>query len=398
MLETIINVKRSANLVSPSLNLNLGLDLGSTETRFKQFTFEGEIAEDVIEIPSDMGFVTDISNVKSNSNKLVDIMEFLIQETTPNKDNLLNCHIIKGNLLNETRSTEIKRSPKVFKTLTDATYIDILVAVAIQVLKNFNNKEFNYTTVKPNLAIALPVVEASNLKTVETFKKKLAGTYEIKMPRIGLSLIIIIDKNDIFVDAEPNCVQFYLASKIPELDEMTTIVIDGGGKSTDISYAYEGVLNTDVGFTGAYGGNTLESDILQTYLKETGFTAPKQIQINKALATGSIVRGMNEEDIFNIIDKEKDLLATRIFSDMLSVVNRADSALEDINLFVFHGRLFKETINKKGDKSSLVEKIENQIKKSLTNKNIKISSETVLETDDICSGVILSKLSEMYEG
>jgi len=397
MLETEIKIKKTASVLSPGLNLNLGLDLGSTETRFRKFNYDGEMCEEVLTVPSDTGIVTEISNIKSNSNKLKDIMEFLIKDITPNKQDKINAHLIKGNLLNETRSINLKRSSKVFKTLIDATYTDILIAIIIQVIHDYNNKNLNFTKVIPDLAIALPTVEASNMKTCELFRNRLAGTYEVVMPRLGLQINIEIKKDKIFIDAEPNCVQFYLMSKLPELTDMTTLTIDGGGKTTDISYAYEGVLNTDVGLTGSYGGNTLESDILQTYLKETGSTAPKQTQINKALINGKLVRGMQSEDIYKIIDSEKDLMAKRIFDDLLSVVNRADSTLEDINLFVFHGRLFTDTVFNDNTKSSLVDKVLEQIKSSLTNKKLKIASEVILETDDICSGVILSKLSESYE-
>lgn len=397
MLNDIINISKTATVVSPALEFNLGMDLGSTETRFKEFDFEDPLTGEVLAIPSGIGIVGDISNVKSNSKKLEDVMEFLIKETTQNKtEQNLDYHFIKGNLINETRNVEIKRSSKVSKTLTEATYLDILVAITLQVIYKFNNQQLNYTKITPSLAIALPVAEASNLKTVEEFKKRLTGIYEVKMPRINLSLIIQIKKENIFVDAEPNCVQFYLASKVPELDEMTTITIDGGGKSTDFSYAYEGVLNTDVGYTGTYGGNTLETDVLQLYLKETGASAPKQSQINKALLTGQLTRGINTEDIFNIIDEEKELLSKRIFDDILNVVNRADSSLEDINLFVFHGRLFTDTVTPKGIKSSLTEKVISQIIASLTGKNNKISTEVILDTSDITLGVILSKVSEVY--
>lgn len=397
MLNDIINISKTATVVSPALEFNLGMDLGSTETRFKEFDFEDPLTGEVLAIPSGIGIVGDISNVKSNSKKLEDVMEFLIKETTRNKtEQNLDYHFIKGNLINETRNVEIKRSSKVSKTLTEATYLDILVAITLQVIYKFNNQQLNYTKITPSLAIALPVAEASNLKTVEEFKKRLTGIYEVKMPRINLSLIIQIKKENIFVDAEPNCVQFYLASKVPELDELTTITIDGGGKSTDFSYAYEGVLNTDVGYTGTYGGNTLETDVLQLYLKETGASAPKQSQINKALLTGQLTRGINTEDIFNIIDEEKELLSKRIFDDILNVVNRADSSLEDINLFVFHGRLFTDTVTPKGIKSSLTEKVISQIIASLTGKNNKISTEVILDTSDITLGVILSKVSEVY--
>ena len=399
-------VPLSVKLREEGGELQVGMDLGSTYTRLRRFSDEEGDYTECKEINSDIIMVTDIDNIKSKSNSIYHNLEFIIEDIT--KDHVKRekvferAHFVKGDLAFGRNSGILKRPSKVFKTRLEATYLNIITVLALEVLtsNSSNNSIYGAGDLSDvTLAVTLPPEEFKATKNIEDFKSKLSGLYEVQLPRLDFKCYINIEPDNIYCEKESNAVQYSLASEDESLLEKTSIVIDGGGKSVDISVMLEGQILDEFSSTCQYGGEKLISEINNKYVSSTGRSSVPSIQIERALEEGRLIRGGRVTDITDLIREAKDSMALDIMNDILATLDRAGINLDDVEELTFHGRLFKDTLVYKEGTDKVTGEVIN-IMDMLLSRFEGVSSgigyNHVVGTDCISEGVIISRWVEMY--
>jgi len=397
----------TVRLKEENVEIQVGMDLGSTYTRLRRFSDnEGEYRR-CKEVNSDIVMVTDISNIKSKSNSVYHNMEFIIEDVTSSrkKNNKVfnQVHFVKGDLAFGRTSGVLQRPSKVFKTKLEATYLNILSMISLEVLYSMKYTEEAYKVGELSdvvLAVTLPPEEFKSNKNLEEFKDKLAGNYFVELPRLGFVCQIRIDKENIFCEKESNAVQYSLANNDENLLDITSIVIDGGGKSVDISIMLEGQILDEYGRTCQYGGDKLMEEINEKYMSETGRSSVPKAQIERALERGELVRGGRVTNIIEIIREAKQNIAIDINNDILATLDRAGISLDDVEALTFHGRLFSDTLDYKegrgGSKArGEVINIKDMMLERLSGIFDGLQCNHVVSTDCISEGVIISRWVEL---
>lgn len=373
--------------------INVAIDMGSTYTRTRRFNTEQMTIGEEKELNSDILKVSDISNINSKNATLHSNMEFEISDITepsikPDKI-FTKEHFVKGALMTEVTGVPMTRPSKVSKTRLLSTYLNALTAVATEIIFSYQNKKLDKGCFHVGIAMALPPEDFYNIKTLDDFKNNLAGHYTVKLPRLDITLNIKISADEIYLEKEPNAVLYSLANDNEDLLEVTSIGLDGGGKTNDIAFSYEGRLNDDVALTGEFGGNKLVDNITRSYCKKTGSSKPTYQAIEHALGNGILVRAGREEDISEYIKEEKYKIAQLIFNDLSSVADNADISLEDVEYITFHGRLYRDTKLSDGTvlsiKNMIMDLIASTVGASNAPKSIVVSDNSI-----ITKGVVLS--------
>lgn len=373
--------------------ISVSIDSGSTKTRTRVFTTPGKPITEQKSLSSDIVTTADISNIKTKSNNLLSRLEFKITDLTnkeikPNKM-FEEETFVRGAMVNEVAGTPMPRPSKILKSKLLSTYLNIISSSAIELICKHNNGRLDKSFYKLNLTLALPPSEFVSPDNLLKFAEKLSGTYLIEMPRLFLRFTVKIDQEDIHFDKEPNAVQMSLANRYPKIAEKTSIGIDGGGKSTDYNLLDQGTINDDVARTGEYGGKKLIELIKKSYVKRTGKSSPRDIDVESALSTGLLVRGGVSEDISEDIIAGKNTITNLIFGDITAILDDADLNLDDIELLTFHGRLFRETILPDGRVISIVNLILSILEESGSGN---IPEVMIIEEDSVISeGMIYSK-------
>lgn len=373
--------------------ISVALDLGSTYTRSRTFDSVNVKMSEEKQLNSDISLVSDISNILSKNDTLYNNLEFIIKDITepsvkPNKI-FDSEHFVKGALINEVAGVPVTRPSKVSKTKLISTFLNAISSISLEIISSYQNRKLDKGCFHVGLAISLPPADFRSTAVLTAFKNALAGHYHISLPRLGLHMNIKISSEDIYLEKEPNAVLYSLANSNDVLLEATAIGLDGGGKSNDIAFDYEGRINDDVAFTGEFGGNKLIDNIIRSYCKRTGSSKPTSKAVEASLANGILIRAGREEDISEDIKSEKEKMAQLIFNDISNVLDDADTSFEDIEYITFHGRLYRDTKLADGTVLSIRNMIIDIIQKSVgvgnTPKILVVSEDSV-----ITRGVILS--------
>lgn len=399
-LEVATSIKKSEHNVERTI----GLDMGSTNNRLVPYNIEAEdeneIFGEVVEVSSDLGIVGDISHIKSVSSKIYDNLEFIIKDVTvpDKKENKMFSeeHFVKYGLYQSVANQTLARPSNISKVDLEATYINALATMAIDIYLTIQATGIVRPCYHIIPAITLPPEDFKSAIFTNRFKARMAGHYSVEMPRLGVSFNILIDEDNIFVDKEPNAVVYQLATEYDTITEVTTVALDGGGKSIDVSLVVDGVLVEKGSATIPYGGNLLVEDIKDEYVRTTAKSAPNDLAIKRALSSGILVRGKNIEDITEIIKAAKETMARRIFNDLIKIFDRANLSIDDIGFFAFHGRLFEDTLREEADgdtiKTITAGRVSDGIQDMLAKVNDNIETCVVTDTATIATGVAVSRM------
>ena len=390
-------VVQATNPNPGALSLELGIDAGSTGTRWARVKDIMDIGEGK-EISSVTREVLDIEGIKSRSEMLYSNLEYIMKDITP--DNLKpvkvfnEVHFCKGELADIVSGTVLQRPSNTSKIDLKGTYLDILTAISLEILSNYKGTKIPCKSFIVELNVALPTECFSSVQLGADFKKKLAGTYDIIMPRLGISITVKI-KDNIYLEKENQSVIYSLTAddEIEDFQDVNSIGIDGGGKNTDTMFIREGVIIESANVPGAYGGDKLLEDLSALYEQQTGRTAPTKKALKEALNTGILVRAGKEQDITDYVKQVKNSYAEKIFGDINKTLAKAEENLEDSKYIVFHGRLFSDTVSKSGGTFSIASLVMERVTKVKNCSDIK--AVVVLETDKICQGVVYSKWTSM---
>lgn len=373
----------------------LGIDSGSTYTRFCPYSNEENEFGALHQINSDVVNVRDISNLKSNTDALYSNLEFIIQDLTSiekKPDRMFNeAHFVKGDLMVGMPGSTIERSSRISKTKLESTFFNIFAAIALEIIHASDYTEVAASCYQPELCLTMPPKDFLAVGNLTAFKKKLAGIYYIRMPRIGFSAHIDIRENAIFMENEPTAVAYSLAAFEDDSEESildkTAIIIDGGGGTTDMAVLIDGQLAAEQATTGEYGGKKLLECIARTYTRETGKSQPALSTIESALADGILIRGNTQLDISKYIAEAKQEIAQYIINDLNAISDSMNKSLDDVNEIILHGRLFNPTVTSTGETISVADCLMSKIVKIAPDVRFQVIS----ENNSVVEGAILSR-------
>lgn len=375
-------------------SINMGIDSGSTYTRFAEFNNEEMEVEPVKEINSDVVEVKDISTLKSASKAVYSNLEFIIRDITadtekPNKI-FREAHFVKGDLLVSMPGARVDRNSKVSKVDTKTTYYNILAAITLNILDSLRKGAQLNSCYRVHLAMTLPPRDLKSKRTTELLRSRLHGHYTITMPRLGLKVNVLIEK-DIWLENEPTAIVYSIADA--ELDtversimDKTAIIVDGGGGTTDMAVVINGQLVDAQADTNEFGGKLLLDTIARIYQTETGRSKPEISAIESSLLDGTLIRGNSRVDVFDYIDTAKEQIAQTIYNSINGLCDAMQKSLDDIEEIILHGRLFGTTTSSDGRTSSIADKLNNKLKSIAP--DIQVS---ILKGDSyVCEGVVTS--------
>lgn len=396
-------INKPTNYTEGTGVLEIGIDAGSTASRWMNFDSESGDESDVRELDSDLGIVEDISHMKSDSNMLWDNLEMEITDVTDStikQDKMFeSIHLIKGGLRQSKPSTNLKRASRESKVNLMATYVNIICTMGVNVLLDMHENDMALDSYKFIPSIALPPEDFKSDIIQQKFKNNVAGKYHIKFNRLNIEFDILIKASDIHLEKESDAVILNIMQTRDEELEGNTFIYDGGGKSSDKSVIRDGVLVKDASDTSKYGGARLIKAIGSEYVRSTGKSLPTDNAILAAMQDGQLVVGNVTTDITAIIEKAKYDMATSLYNDFLETLDVAEMSVEELSNLVLHGRLFTPTVVKDANQVviktiSIADYLIRMVKK--LNPEIRIFVE--LGTGNICRGVLISRLIEESDG
>lgn len=380
--------------------LEIGLDVGSTSSRWMNFDSETGDESDFRTLDSDSGMVGDISHIKSDTNKFYDNLELEIKDVTlPSakaSKMFEDMHIVKCGLNTAVRGTNLKRASRESKVNLVSTYVNIITSMAVNVVLDMHENNVALGCYKFIPSIALPPEDFKSDIIQQKFKNNLAGKYLIKFNRLGIEFEIIIKAEDIYLEKESDSVLFNIMQSRDEELDGNTFILDGGGKSSDKSVIRDGVLVKDASDTSKYGGARLLKMISDEYVRSTGKSAPSEQAVLKSLEHGKLVIGNVSKDITEIIGKAKFELARALYDDFLETLDVAEMSVDELSNLVLHGRLFTPTtVLDDGGNIVRTISIADYFISMVKQINPDIKTFVELGTGNICRGALISRL--VYE-
>ena len=374
----------------------IAMDPGSTTTRTLRYTESGEEGT-LIEVPSELSYIPNDVDVKYLSNKLEDKLAIRIISKTNKSLSAIDgvIKIAKGSYHTAIGGVNRKISSTSGKLKQDNTYINVLSNIAFMLAIEYNEKESYPENTVVDLAIAFPPGELSS-KSKSDIIEKLRGEYEVEfLGYEGMKFNFVLREERLLVEGEANAISFYDIATMPEedlLDENEVVLyIDGGGCSIDMALLDGNTILSKGNKSAQFGGsNRLITEIQESYHKATGYSAPPEEYVERALENGLLKDGRSYIDIVEHINNAKDKLADDIHNEAIVCIESARKTKRIVGRVNCAGRLFNETIND-GEvvSKSLVEFVREKYQKDAPNTEFR----WLQGTDIIPKGLALYRLS-----
>lgn len=322
----------------------LGIDVGSTETRSMLFMQDLVIGE-VMALDSQYAIVPSEVRTHVQGKSLKDNLEFILTDNDAGTkiEPVLKAptRIAKGKLLRSMAAYTINTTASSSKIDQDATYINILSNIAINLFLFMDSAGTRPTgPVVTDISISLPPEDTISEVRVQSFKNKLCGSYTVDFTRMGFSFTFVIEQGRLMVMSEPAAVATYLQVNGRMNDEGAYVIIDIGGRSTGYAVVLDGVLLENNARSEPYGGNQLVDIIAREATEELGIQPPTHEMIYKALQTGMLNIGVKQISIADSIDKAKTQLANPIFNGLSVALDTNNIQAQQVVKVFGSGRTF----------------------------------------------------------
>lgn len=371
------------------------VDLGSTGTRTVAFSPTSLGNMDVIEVPSEYVEVTDVSHLESKSNNLYDLMEYVIKDTTAGKATKPadGKHVVKCGVASDTGQTPVKTTSNQGKIEQDATYINLLVSVATRLYMAQSIRNTLAPSYKIDLTVSLPTADIMSKIRKERFIENVVGTYEVRMPRAGLTLKFEIT-NVLLEDESQAALRYWATRSQKEVEDFANIlVIDGGGRSFDIGYLENGRLNSSACHTTQFGGNRLETRVRELYTERSGESQPTLQSIRKAIPTGLMQDGAIQVDISEYVKEAKYILALEIMDELNKVFDSTDGlSPKSFQLVLTTGGCFNPTGQE--DKVQYTSSLTTELNRVFAKSSPNTKFERIKEKSPIVKGLVFYRISK----
>ncbi len=324
--------------------IQIAMDMGSTETRTIQFDMQGNIG-DTLKIDSNYAIVTrDLSNMTANTRDIESQLEMVITDTTADQKAsplFSQLRIVKGKLMRVLNSHTTRTTANSSKIDQVPTFVNCLANTALNILlRGAEEGGIPNGVTEVDLTVSLPPEDTSSPVRLDVFKQRLAGVYAVEFVRLGCTIQISLSQERIFIFSESNAVAITQQMQAPAQPDDTLAFIDVGGRSTGISFVYNGVLLEDGCVTESIGGQKMKELVAQRVCNQLNTQIPADDTILQALDTGKIRMGAKYVDISALITESKREVAEQIFNAFMLALDRNGLQAQQLTRVFCSGRSF----------------------------------------------------------
>lgn len=338
--EEALHQAYSIRKVDKTLNLLVGVDGGSTQTRCYVVDDPNSEEYTLHDIPSVASFVDSDIEIQPKGDNLYQQLDSTIIKQSTSKEAIFDkVRVVRGTKMLDYNKTEQRISSINQKIETPLFYINIVDAIGYAICQKYNGELPSY--VKVAAGVALPPDDRNSSINTEKFFTQLIGKYTWEHKESGVQILIEIVGAKVLTEPEA----FINGYHIREGEEFPGVElhVNMGGRSTGVELLIDGVLIDSASKTLPYGGTQLAENLGELLAKTRGGRAPQARALKKALETGFLKSGRSEIDITSEITAVKKEMAVRLKEDIKRVVfdMQPNYAPTDVEVFSVSGRTFE---------------------------------------------------------
>lgn len=324
----------------------IAMDVGSTQTRSCTFTKEAELGN-VIILDSNYEILNrGIEHVASVDDSILSGLEMTLTDVSAESKvdpMFTEVHLIKGNLLSSVTTNRITTSSSASKIDQEATYLNIVSNIALQLLQQYMVHGQPADETRVNLTVALPPEDTRFKQRLDKFSQRLVGSYDVDFMRYGVTVRFGISAN-INIISEPEAVAVYqtVEKQLEGEDDSVVCVLDIGGRSTGITFIDNQHLLLDSCVTVPLGGSKLVALLGRELSSTLNIQEPQPQRLIKSLSTGEFKLGTQKVDITPQLNTVKQEFAGLIFSELSRAIDLNDIQMQNISKVFCSGHTFGE--------------------------------------------------------
>ncbi|WP_304427912.1 hypothetical protein [uncultured Clostridium sp.] len=343
--EELLHQQYDLTQVEDEMNIIVGIDGGSTQTRCAILSATHQDANKLYVIPSVCSVVKTGKEIKSVDAKLYNNLDSSVvcldgAEVKPNGElQFKNERIIRGSKFFNADYPETFIESGHSKIRTALFYINIIDAIGYTLVQSHSGQIPKKVNVRLGVALPNDDVKTRNLNY---FYGQMKGSYQWSLTGTDLKVVIHIDTVQAITEPEAFIKAYQIATgaEIPEYQ----LHIEIGGRSAGSELLKRGIPVEASSKAFPYGGTQLMDMVANEIVDDLGGSTPSSEQLGRALREGVIKKGRNSTDVTTQVRRAKDLLAEKIFKDIMKQVFDTNSrvSFEDIEVISFSGRTFNQ--------------------------------------------------------
>lgn len=329
------------------IQLNLTMDGGASNTRTLPIGSDGKIdLKEISSLESRYALVSvneqfDMHKITDNS--IEENGEFIITElgssahignswfATPVK-------VLKGALIERANKSPIYIDNQVDKTKDMGLFINTLTAIAVVGLQK------NASNLNVRLSLSVPPKERyMKTERLNEFKAKLAGTYEVVLPRFNYTATINIAPKDINIEAEGELAYIFHVSvgkgaseRLKELQDEIAVVHDLGKSTFNLSAVRNKKL-IGPSHTVKTGGDNLVSHTYLLLSRELD-NPITLAQAQQAVETGFVKDGVGTIPVGQYLTQAKEEIAEMLYNEYVKYLQMLTISFNQVHTILFVGR------------------------------------------------------------
>lgn len=325
-------------------DIHVAIDAGSTQTRGAVFTKDAQMGNPLL-VDSNYDIIDrDISHVVSPGTDVFSNLLFEVKDVTEGKSDkqFEEITVVKGDLLAALTSSKQVTSSSASKIDQVATYVNIVCNIALLLVDYYTDHGTQeHITVHP--VVSLPPEDTKFQHRTETYRKRLSGSYIVKLPRLNVEVAFTIE-NDLRIISEPEAVAVFATVEGALADEEDSVVcvLDIGGRSAGITFIDNKQLLIDSCVTVPLGGARLLSILGRNIANAFDIQEPQANRLVRALGTGFFKIGSQKLNVTEQLNAAKREFAKMMFNDLMVAIDTNGIQMQNISKVYCSGRTFGE--------------------------------------------------------
>ena len=378
-----------------SATFNHSIDAGSTETRSSIFHLtDSSMVSEVLEVPADYAvYESSLERIHSSSKNVADNLHFIISDITDDKVEKYfdKTQIIKGSLLDKVICQREVVTGVQSKIETTVTYTNILCSLALRAYLTSCRKEQYITEAICDLTVALRPRDTETDARCNYFFDRMAGTYEVELPRLNYKVTIVIPRDKILVDDEASLqLRYWAVTSGVNLNEVrNAVVLDCGGSSLDIGIFKNGVIYTEASDSYPYAGNNMEVLVSNRVQQEYGLSSLSKAERAEVLVNGYALN-CKAYSATSAIKAAKVEMVKKILNVLNERLTVAEMQIKAVDYLLCSGRALNASGKEEFRVPSVVSMLNNQISK--TSERTKVVKQNI--DNPIVMGGIIYRLAQ----
>lgn len=341
------STKNNDNYDDNQIQLNLTMDGGASNSRTLPIGSDGKInMRDISSIESRYALVS--VNEQFDMHKITDDSieengEFIIREldSSPHIGNsyfATPVKVLKGALIERANKSPIYIDNQVDKTKDMGLFINTLTSIAVVGLQKCA------TNLNVRLSLSVPPKERyMKTERLNEFKTKLAGTYEVTLPRFNYTAIIHLAPKDINIEAEGELAYIFHVSvgkgaseRLHELQDEIAVVHDLGKSTFNLSAVRNKKL-IGPSHTVKTGGDNLTSKLYLILSRELDNPITLE-QAQSAVLTGFVKDGVGTIPVGEYLTRAKEEIAEMLYNEYVKYLQMLSISFNQVHTILFVGR------------------------------------------------------------